>query len=572
MSYPPYYINSQAVFSPLQNLMPFRNGNDRSILLPSFSQDYEDIDNDDPWERRSGTIDPPPVEKIEKIISSTLKNNKGLQRSLTSPNFSSSKNGVDRKKYQRSKCSLNSMDDVNCNESIGSSSTLENVNDEIFSNGNHIYQSVCRPKRARSHSTTGIQSSLDENFNFLTQDDKHSSCQSIPLYATIGTNTSDSLKRPKKKGKTKEKETDNCVQCENRLENRLSAVKPTSFPEKLHNIHLSNFLHDESPEMQVVVNATSPVISRRSRRNFTRQQSENSTTSSCNDEPVYAVPEIKSVHKDIVKIETETKSEILLNTDKKSDTIMKHSNDSSVKEEKKDKQGKGLLRSKSKKKSKESEDKVASLSSSKKNKNSDINSKDNAMNDINSKECKLMKKELSKTWHGISSRRWKKFYSPVAQAVWNDLEGKGQDGSKTDGEREEENLKLGSSTMPGKTLLDEMHKKYCAYQYKDRLGLPDDLELPLKLKSSPPPPDRMKSKAWIMKHYVIPPGKGAISTPSSPEQAKKIWINDNNQREITPVETVDQKTSISQEEAVSTTKDESQGSSPDCQAEKEVSM
>jgi hypothetical protein len=44
----------------------------------------------------------------------------------------------------------------------------------------------------------------------------------------------------------------------------------------------------------------------------------------------------------------------------------------------------------------------------------------------------------------------------------------------------------------------------------------------------------MKSKAWIMRHYIIPPGKGAISTPSSPDQAKKMWMC--NEREITPTE------------------------------------
>ncbi|CAC5374427.1 unnamed protein product [Mytilus coruscus] len=196
-----YKDTSLLIFHEYQNLMPYQNGRgNRSLLLPSFSQEYEDVeDKDDPWEKRSESSFPPPVEKIEKIISSTLKNNKGLQRSFTSPNFSTGRNGIDRTKYQRSKTSLNSMEgDV----FYGSDQTnIDNRNDELFISESDVYKSVCRPKRSRSHSTTGIQTSIDENFNFLCSEDKGSSFQSIPNYVTIGTNTTDSLKRPKKKGK-----------------------------------------------------------------------------------------------------------------------------------------------------------------------------------------------------------------------------------------------------------------------------------------------------------------------------------------------------------------------------------
>ncbi|XP_063414652.1 rho GTPase-activating protein 7-like isoform X2 [Mytilus trossulus] len=529
-----YKDTSLLIFHEYQNLMPYQNGREnRSLLLPSFSQEYEDVeDADDPWEKRSESSFPPPVEKIEKIISSTLKNNRGLQRSLTSPNFSTGRNGIDRSKYQRSKTSMNSMEGE---VFYGSDQTnIDMKNDELFISESDIYKSVCRPKRARSHSTTGIQTSIDENFNFLCSEDKGSSCLSIPNYVTIGTNTTDSLKRPKKKGKIEGKPSENCVQCENKTENRLSATKPNSFPEKLQSVHLSNFMNDESPEMQMVVNATSPVINRRNRNRDKLKLGSHSfrnrplpDPSSLQIETAKTLPEVVIPQQEISSVHNS--SDISLKIEDKS----KHSKDSTVKEGKK---GKGLVRSKSKKKNKTNIEKSAIDSFDKENSNIDISSKGCAIDDINSKEYKLMKKELAQTWHGISSKRWKKFYSPVAQAVWNDLEGKMEGENKPLTQKEEDNLKLGSSTMPTKTLLDTMHKKYCAYQYKDTLKLPspDDLVMHLKLKSSPPPPDRMKSKEWIMRHYVIPPGKGAISTPSSPEQAKKRWMY--NERETTQAE------------------------------------
>lgn len=515
-----------------QHLMPFRNVTDnRSIPLPSFSQEYAELDdndnsytcdNDDPWERNSEMYFPPPIEKIEKIISSTLIRNKGLQRASTTPNFSTGKNAIDRTKYQKSKTSLNSMDDSNRSINSINSRNIDNDNDELFITENDLYKSVCRPKRARSHSTTGIQTSIDENFNFLCNDGKDLSSQSIPNYVTTGTNTTDSLQRPKKKGKIEMKSNGNCVQCDSKSEDRVPVKKPNSFPEKLQSIHLSSFIADESPEMQVVVNATSPVIYRRSRQ---REKIKLELNNQQNEEDSKLAPEVVSPMKEENNglkntIQSEQTSKM-----KKVDSKSKHSKNSSVKEGKKFNRTNGLKKLIS--------EKFVDSSGKENNSNGDLEGC--AMDDINSKQCKLMKKELAKTWHGIGNKRWKRFYSPVAQAVWDDLEGQTQ-GDTSANTQTEENLKLGSSTMPNRTLLDQMHKKYCAYQYKDHLKLPspDDLVMSMKLKSSPPPPDRMKSKAWIMRHYVIPPGKGAISTPSSPDQAKKMWMC--NEREITPTE------------------------------------
>lgn len=511
--------------------MPFRNGTDnRSILLPSFSQEYAELDdndnsytcdNDDPWERNSEMYFPPPIEKIEKIISSTLIRNKGLQRASTTPNFSTGKNAIDRTKYQKSKTSLNSMDDSNRSINSVNNRNIDNDNDELYITENDIYKSVCRPKRARSHSTTGIQTSIDENFNFLCNDDKDLSSQSIPNYVTTGTNTTDSLQRPKKKGKIEMKSNGNCVQCDSKSEDRVPVQKPNSFPEKLQSVHMSSFIADESPEMQVVVNTTSPVIYRRSRQRekikaeLNNQQNEEDSNL---PEVVSPIKEENNCQKNTIKSEKTGKM-------KKVDSKSKHSKNSSVKEGKKFNRTNGLKKMISEK----------FVDSSGKENDSNACLEGCAMDDINSKQCRLMKKELAKTWHGIGNKRWKRFYSPVAQAVWDDLEGKTQ-GDTSANTQTEENFKLGSSTMPNRTLLDQMHKKYCAYQYKDHLKLPspDDLVMSMKLKSSPPPPDRMKSKAWIMRHYIIPPGKGAISTPSSPDQAKKMWMC--NEREITPTE------------------------------------
>jgi hypothetical protein len=87
------------------------------------------------------------------------------------------------------------------------------------------------------------------------------------------------------------KSNGNCVQCDSKCEDRVPVQKPNSFPEKLQSVHLSSFIADESPEMQVVVNATSPVIYRRSRQ---REKIKVEINNQQNEEDSNVPPEVVS--------------------------------------------------------------------------------------------------------------------------------------------------------------------------------------------------------------------------------------------------------------------------------------
>ncbi|XP_060065888.1 uncharacterized protein LOC132546194 [Ylistrum balloti] len=197
--------------------------------------------------------------------------------------------------------------------------------------------------------------------------------------------------------------------------------KPSNFPENFQpKSQLGYMIHDESPEMQVVVNATSPVLLRRKPSSSRNKQ------------------------RDIARKELEM-----------------YANDTEY---------------------------------------SEVN-----------KKSKFMDKDMSKTWDGVSRKKWKQYYAPIMQSML-------QNDATTD---ENCNVKFGSQSLQQKTLLDQMHKKYCAYQYEKGLDIPCLVPQTLTLKPSPPPPDRMRSRSWLLKNYAITlpdtSGSSKVNSTTSPK-------------------------------------------------------
>ncbi|XP_033742751.1 uncharacterized protein LOC117329118 isoform X2 [Pecten maximus] len=195
-----------------------------------------------------------------------------------------------------------------------------------------------------------------------------------------------------------------------------SVPKPSNFPENFQPKSQQGYMiHDESPEMQVVVNATSPVLLRRKPASSRNKQ------------------------RDIARKELE------------------------------------------------------------------MYANDNEYSKVKN-ESKFMDKDMSKTWDGVSRKKWKQYYAPIMQSML-------QNGATTD---ENCNVKFGSQSLQQRTLLDQMHKKYCAYQYEKGLEIPCLVPQPLVLKPSPPPPDRMRSRSWLLKNYAITlPDPAGGSKPNS---------------------------------------------------------
>ncbi|KAK3099779.1 hypothetical protein FSP39_009528 [Pinctada imbricata] len=248
------------------------------------------------------------------------------------------------------------------------------------------------------------------------------------------TNTTDSLERPKKRNKSLSD-----------VEIRSTIQKPTSFPQKLvSHQNMGCFIDDKSPEMQMLVSTTSPVLLRRKPTNRGKFR--------------------PRLHDDIYSNSVKLRTHDDMNGLREIEQEIKHQEDS------------------------------------------------------------YNKKDLAKTWDGMTVNKWKKSYAPLMKSMLHEMN---NNNGKCSNGNVAQNLDIGSRTMPNKSLLDTMHKKYCAYQYKNREFLtPEDhnATLPVKFKSSPPPPDRMKSRSWLLQHYTIPSNlnSGSSSSPDSPNDSPRI--------------------------------------------------
>lgn len=428
----------------------------------------------------------PSVDKTEKIICSTLSKCKQLRRSKTDPGFDNSLKYSFRKYRRYDPLELDDIDyDFNLEE-IPLRSSVSSSPGEFF----HKYETdgkevLFQPKRKLS--STGVQTSFDENCNEIWEKDDRLDLKKLLLKVSTGTNTTDSLERPKKKVKENckmsAKETKNVTASDNKesdvtsvhssencdikteiqkptqnssQETQTPVKKPTSFPSELVT-NMSSFLNDESPEMQVIVNATSPVLFRRRSSNNFRTHGKFQVQNVDGNPPESSVP-------------PDTNDNLFMNPD------------------------------------------------------------------------------MAKTWHGITSNKWKTYYGPIMRNMLQEINNNSNNDTGSENGDINQSLQYNSNSLRARTLLDEMHKKYCAYQYKNRLQLPspDDLILPFKLKSSPPPPNRMLSRSWIFRKYAVPTNTPSPSpTPESPEISESTAAQQtNNQpdenkdgsRELTPTE------------------------------------
>lgn len=284
---------------------------------------------------------------------------------------------------------------------------------KVIENSNVNLKNSLSPRHTRSLSTTAVQTSFDENSNPFEDTEVFSIYSSR---VSQGTNTTDSLERPRKRNKSV-----------GDVESKIPVKKPTDFPQKLiRGNRMGTFLHDQSPEMQVLVASTSPVLFRRK-------------------------PSAKGRNRPRLPA-----NEIYCN-----------------------------------------------------NAQNMVNNMDTIEmeRELQRQEEMFLKKDMSQTWHGSTGNKWKKLYAPVVEQLTNG------------------HIENGYQTLPSKSsLLDEMHKKYCAYQYKNKhlSNATMNGTLPPKFQSSPPPPDRMKSRSWLLQHYTIPIPVSLASSPDSPDLKRKL--------------------------------------------------
>ncbi|XP_056009858.1 rho GTPase-activating protein 7-like isoform X3 [Ostrea edulis] len=348
---------------------------------------------------------PPSVDRSEHIIQETLKEHKALNRSNTLPVLPQP-----HLKLRRSFSVTDNYSEEEPNFYIESSDKNQT---KVIENSNVNLKNSLSPRHTRSLSTTAVQTSFDENSNPFEDTEVFSIYSSR---VSQGTNTTDSLERPRKRNKSV-----------GDVESKIPVKKPTDFPQKLiRGNRMGTFLHDQSPEMQVLVASTSPVLFRRK-------------------------PSAKGRNRPRLPA-----NEIYCN-----------------------------------------------------NAQNMVNNMDTIEmeRELQRQEEMFLKKDMSQTWHGSTGNKWKKLYAPVVEQLTNG------------------HIDNGYQTLPSKSsLLDEMHKKYCAYQYKNKhlSNATMNGTLPPKFQSSPPPPDRMKSRSWLLQHYTIPIPVSLASSPDSPDLKRKL--------------------------------------------------
>ncbi|XP_052278825.1 uncharacterized protein LOC127877199 isoform X2 [Dreissena polymorpha] len=150
----------------------------------------------------------------------------------------------------------------------------------------------------------------------------------------------------------------------------------------------------------------------------------------------------------------------------------------------------------------------------------------------NGQESSLfMDPKMAQTWHGATSANWSNIYGPQMRAMMRELNAMTTDAHDhqdipaiSNGELDDYSER--SRTLPSRSLLDEMHKKFCADQY----GMDKDAELAralvlFRLKSHPPvKPKRSQSFNIRMGmgsgHTRM--GTGVSSSPASSESSPLI--------------------------------------------------
>ena len=252
----------------------------------------------------------------------------------------------------------------------------------------------------------------------------------VPKYATMATNTSDSLKRiPKiqikapslsgddislnsklnsakiesspfhdtnKKNKIENTVKDTRSGIEQRKDNNQQVMKKVPFVTVENKPVIKALEEDVSPEMQVMINSLSPVLLRRnSAKKMNRKVGNNSSESS---------PETEK-KKHLGQQQTETDPHMLVSDKSR-----------------------------------------------------------NASTEEKPSESLFMDPKMSQTWHGATSANWSQIYGPQMREMMRRLNDENFDDTNAD--LSDKHFEEGSKTLPSsKSLLDEMHKRLCADQY-----------------------------------------------------------------------------------------------------------
>jgi hypothetical protein len=113
----------------------------------------------------------------------------------------------------------------------------------------------------------------------------------------------------------------------------------------------------------------------------------------------------------------------------------------------------------------------------------------------------FMDLEMAKTWHGATSTDWSQYYGPQMRAMMkelNKLNNVEMTSSKNSVNKSAESLDENKcKTLPSKSLLDEMHKKFCADQYINEKDIEMTRALVLfRLKSQQPPAKARRSQSF----------------------------------------------------------------------------
>lgn len=85
----------------------------------------------------------------------------------------------------------------------------------------------------------------------------------------------------------------------------------------------------------------------------------------------------------------------------------------------------------------------------------------------NSQNSLFMDPKMAKTWHGATSTHWSNVYGPQMRAMMRQLNNFNSEMTATTPESPTDSYEARCQTLPSKSLLDEMHKKFCADQYSE---------------------------------------------------------------------------------------------------------
>ena len=149
----------------------------------------------------------------------------------------------------------------------------------------------------------------------------------------------------------------------------------------------------------------------------------------------------------------------------------------------------------------------------------------NASTEEKNSESLFMDPKMSQTWHGATSANWSQVYGPQMREMIRRLNGENFD--DMDAALSDKHFEEGSKTLPSsKSLLDEMHKKFCADQYIHNLTETEMARalVLLRLKSNKPVRmDRLGvSNAKRSASFHIKMGTGTSSSSASSESSPML--------------------------------------------------